>query len=194
MGIPKLDSLRKYSSEEYFSMLEYSEERLEFFAGEVRAMSGGSRNHAVLSANMVGLLQGILADRDCTVFGSELKVYSEKADSYMFPDCMVACKEELFPKGKNDVLLNPMLIVEVLSPSTVNNDFIEKFDRYIQIPTLLEYVLVSQDRYRVEVRSAKDNWGHVNIYSGPEHLVVLDSINGKLPVENLYRRVVFNQP
>lgn len=189
MGEPKIDTERRYSHDEYHGLLGQSENRLEYYQGFVRAMSGGSRDHAVIMANTGRAFGNLLATKDCTVFSSELKVYAEAADAFMFPDATVVCGPEKLMKGRNDVLLNPSLIVEVLSPSTINYDLIEKFDRYTKIPSLEAYVIISQDQYRVEVRIREQAWGHQEIYKDPSQLIPLPSLGIELPLAELYRRV-----
>ena len=189
----ELDEHQRYTPEEYLTLEAESHEKWEFFDGQITAMSGGTRNHAVISLNAGMALGDGLRDRDCTPFGSELKVFAEAANAYLYPDAMVACGEEQLQEGRNDVLLNPTLIVEVLSPSTMQYDFVKKYDRYKRIPSLREYVLISQDQPRVEVRSSLDDWGQIRIYEGLESKAIFSSLELTIPLLELYRRVKFEE-
>ena len=180
-----------YTLPEYWSLDAESETKLEFHGGVIRMMSGSTRNHAVICANVGASLHQALQGKNCTPFGGELKVATPNLDAIMFPDAMVACGDEELAPGRQDTLLNPTLIVEVLSPSTMTYDYIEKFDRYTKIPSLKEYVLVAQDRYRVEVRSAHEGWGQVHVYSGSEAMIHLESIGLSLPLIYWYQRIEF---
>ncbi|MEL6538075.1 MAG: Uma2 family endonuclease [Bacteroidota bacterium] len=194
MGEPKIqEDRRDYSVEEYLAILEQSDIKLEYFDGEIRAMTGGTRNHSKIAANVIALLVSGVDANQCSPFGSDLRVYSPTTQSHMFPDAMVVCGEEKFQDERNDILLNPTVIVEVLSPSTMHYDFVEKFDKYKRIPSLREYVLISQDRYRVEVRSSKDDWGQIQIFEGRESKVELSSISLVVDMEAIYRQVTFEQ-
>ncbi|HAA14461.1 MAG TPA: hypothetical protein DCE41_23375 [Cytophagales bacterium] len=191
MGEPKLDAHQKYTPEEYLTLEAESQEKWEFFDGQITAMSGGTRNHAVISLNAGIALGNGLRDRDCTPFGSELKVYAEAANAYLYPDAMVVCGAEQLQAGRNDVLMNPTLIVEVLSPSTMQYDFVKKYDRYKRMPSLREYVLISQDQPRVEVRSSVDDWGQIRTYEGLDSVAIFSSLSLQIPLTELYRRVTF---
>ena len=172
-------------------MQEQSELRLEYFDGLIRAMSGGTRNHARIITNTLVALSVKASVGSCEVYGEQLKVLSPKGPSYLFPDVMAVCGQEELEEGRDDVLINPTLIIEVLSPSTMQYDFIEKFDRYKRIPSLREYVLVSKDRPRVEVRSSQGDWGRLQVIEGLESTITFSSISISLPLQEIYRRVSF---
>ncbi len=191
MGEAQFKTDTTYTAVDYLTIESESPEKWEFFDGAIRAMSGGARNHAVIVLNVGATLRQLLGNRLCTPFGSELKVYAASANAYMYPDAMVVCGGEQLQEGRNDVLLNPTMIVEVLSPTTMSYDFIEKFDRYKRIPSLKEYVLVSQDRPRVEVRSSTDGWGHIRTFEGLEASATLNSLSLQLPLSEVYQRVAF---
>ena len=191
MGEPKLQAGHHYSNEDYLTLEAESQEKWEFYDGEILAMAGGSRNHAAICADLVTALNIAARGGNCNVYGGELKVFSSAANAYLYPDAMVVCGEEHLQAGRNDVLLNPTLGVEVLSPSTMSYDFVKKFDRYKRIPSLQEYVLVSQDEPRVEVRSHANQWGHMRTYQGLEATATLSSLNLQLPLTEIYRRVRF---
>ncbi len=191
MGEPKLKEGSRYTKEEYLAMEAESHEKLEFYDGTIRAMSGGTRNHASICAHCVNALINAIDNGPCATFGSELKVYSASANAYFYPDALVVCGDEQLQEGRDDVLLNPTLILEVLSPSTMSYDFVQKFDRYKRIPSLQEYVLVSQDQPRVEVRAATNNWGHIRTYEGLDATATFSSLNLQIPLTHFYRRVSF---
>ncbi|HAA16331.1 MAG TPA: hypothetical protein DCE41_33360 [Cytophagales bacterium] len=192
MGEPQIQADRTdYSVEEYHAMQERSTLRLEYFNGVIRAMSGGNRNHARILTNTLVGMSNKLAGSDCEVYGEQLKILSPKEPSYLFPDVMAVCGPETLEPGRDDVLTNPTLIIEVLSPSTMHYDFVKKYDRYKQIPSLQEYVLISQDQPRIELRSSQDDWGHIQVVKGMNASVTFASVGITLPLEEIYRQVKF---
>jgi len=191
MGEPQLQKGSQYTTEQYLSLEAESQEKWEFFDGEILAMAGGTRNHAAICLNCGIALSNAIGNGPCMTFGGELKVFSSAANAYLYPDAMVVCGDEQLQAGRDDVLLNPTLIIEVLSPSTMSYDFMQKFDRYKRIPSLREYVLVAQDEPRIEVRSHADNWGHLRIYQGLEATATFNSLNLHIPLTEIYRRVAF---
>src|SRR4051812_11409597 len=150
-------SLPVLSVREYLDMERQSEFRHEFLDGFVYAMAGESIAHSTICFNLAGIIHPQLVDTPCRGFSPNMKVRaSEKVHAnekglYAYPDLMVVCGEPLFLDAQTDVLLNPTVIVEVLSPSTAAYDRSEKFERYrTHVETLQDYVLVSQDRPHVE--------------------------------------------
>jgi Uma2 family endonuclease len=170
--------------------------RHEYVDGIVFAMAGESRAHSTLCFNLNGILHPQLRGTPCRGFSPNMKVWAGAGlrSMYAYPDLAVACGEPLFQDEQGDVLLNPAVVFEVLSPSTEAYDRGEKFERYKSIETLTDYVLVSQDRPRVEhFRRRPDGEWARSVAEGPDALLALDSINCRLPLVELYERVTFGE-
>jgi Uma2 family endonuclease len=135
--------------EEFLAWEREQPERHEYRAGEVFAMAGGSPRHAALSANLVAELRSVLRDRGCQVFSSDLQVGLADG-SYVYADVTVVCGPVELHSGTRDVVANPRIVVEVLSPSTESYDRGLKWDGYRRVASLTDYLLVSQDLPRIE--------------------------------------------
>ena len=146
---------RYITVEEYLAFEGASLEKHEYLDGRIYAMSGAMPNHNRVSANVLASLHAQFRGRGCEVFGSDMKVRVPATGLYTYPDVTALCGEARFDPGDQGVLLNPSVIVEVLSPSTEAYDRGTKFSHYRKIDSLREYVLIAQDRVRVE-RYARD--------------------------------------
>lgn len=138
---------------EYFDLLQKSDIKLEYHAGEVVAMAGAQPAHNRICSNLIYLLEGCLRSGACLVLTSDQLIKIEGCQKYVFPDLVIVCKNPVYEKAPNglDALENPEIIVEVLSDSTESYDRLEKFDCYKTIPSFREYVLVSSKKKKVEV-------------------------------------------
>jgi len=187
---------RRYTLEEYLELDRTSEERLEFWDGEVFCMSGGSQAHDRILVNCIVHLSAKLDSSKCRVFSSDMKIKVPAAPPYRYADVSTLCGEAQFEKvGGVDALLNPQLIVEVLSPSTEAYDRGEKFTHYKSIPTLREYLLVAQHRPHVTRLYRQDDgvWIHTEATDLTATLT-LDSLGCDLPLSEIYRGVSFDPP
>ncbi len=136
---------KKYTLKEYLELDKNSEERYEYFDGEVFAMAGGSPNHARISGNAYSALQAKLRGGRCEAFNSEMRIKVPTALPYRYPDASVVCGEPVFDEiDGQQMLVNPVLIVDVLSPSTAAYDLVDKSAAYQSIDTFREYLLISQ--------------------------------------------------
>ena len=180
--------------EEYLAFERKATTKHEYLNGHIVAMSGASREHNLITGNIFGGLYIQLMERECEVYASEMRVKIHQAASYTYPDVVVVCDEPRFEDDVFDTLLNPTVIVEVLSPSTEAYDRGEKFEHYRQIPSLKEYVLVSQDRVRVDhyLRQGGTQWLLTEL-DAPEDVLPLISIACDLPLHHIYRRVEFSK-
>ena len=186
MGEPAVKSPVPY--DEYLRRLEASDERLEYVDGEIFAMSGGTREHSLLGHNVGVELGTALLDRPCEVHGSDLKIKSA-AGKYHYADAFVLCGATVFEDEARDVVLNPKVIVEVLSPSTERYDRGDKFAAYREIASFMDYVLVSQAAVLVEHfhRQADGTWLYRTL--GPGERLVLPSLGCEVSVDRLYLEV-----
>jgi Uma2 family endonuclease len=185
---------RRYTLEEYLELDRTSEERLEFWDGEVFCMSGGSRSHDQIIINCIVKLSARLGASKCRVFSADMRIKVPSAPPYRYGDLSALCGEAEFEEVSGvDTLVNPELIVEVLSPSTEAYDRGDKFTHYKSIPTLREYLLVSQHRPHVTHLFKQDDgkWIHSEA-NDLESSVRLDSLDCELPLSEIYRDVTFD--
>jgi Uma2 family endonuclease len=168
------------------------EGRSEYVGGEVFAMTDASVEHNAIVANIVRELGTQMKGRPCQVYANDLKVRISSADAGKYPDLIALCGEHQFQDGRRDVLLNPSLIVEVLSDSTEAYDRGDKFAIYRRIPSLREYLLVSQHRVQVELysRSADGRW-ILTDFSALTDSVPLASVDCSLSLAEVYDKVEF---
>jgi Uma2 family endonuclease len=180
----------RLTPEEFLAAERAAEFRSEYVNGEVFAMSGGTDVHCMLATSMTHILMGSLEDGPCNVFGGNLMVEIAAGLAYCFPDVMAVCGAREHSQGRKDIITNPVLIVEVLSPSTESWDRGGKFDLYRMIDTLKEYVLISQEKMSVEWFTKRDNgeWTF-RVAKGPEAMARLESVNVDVPLARLYKKV-----
>ncbi len=160
----------------------------EYFDGETFAMSGASRYHVRITSYLQASLYAQLTPKGCFIFSSDLRVHIPAFGLYTYPDVGVVCGEEHYLDGQQDTLLNPDLLIEVLSPSTEAYDRGKKFAYYQGLPSLKAYVLVAQDRPRIEIyrRTEGETWAYIPITEGTFKLA-----GATLDVEACYNGVEF---
>jgi Uma2 family endonuclease len=178
------------SPEEYLAIERKSEVKHEYFAGEMFAMVGASKRHNLITANIIRILGNQLLNRPCNVYPSDMRVKVTATGKYTYPDVVVACEEEKFDDAENDTLLNPVIIIEILSESTEAYDRGKKFEHYQSIESLTEYLLVTQDPYRIEqyVRQSNREWRYSE-YHNPEDVVSINVIGCELTLKDVYAKV-----
>ena len=185
---------RRYTVEEYFQLEAESQERWEFRDGEVVCMSGGKVVHSRIGANVIIALGVRLRGSPYSVFTESLRVQMARRTLYGHPDVTVICGEpELdVDDPRSETIVNPRLVVEVLSPSTELYDRTTKFRRLMQRPSLQEYVLVAQDEPRVEAlyRHPDGEW-RMRCKVGLDQTVRLDSLGIELPLAEVFAGVTF---
>ncbi len=165
--------------------------RSEYVKGKIIAMSGASFAHNLITANISAGLHARLRDSGCVAIANEMRVSTPSTSSYFYPDVVVVCEEPRFEDDVFDILLNPIILVEVLSPSTEAYDRGEKFIHYRQIESLQEYILVAQDKICVEIfRRQENNW-ILTDFQNLEELLPLNSVQSELPLREIYDRVTF---
>jgi Uma2 family endonuclease len=184
-------SVTKLTEEQYLALDRAAEFKSEYIGGEMFAMSGGSMQHARLQKNITGELYNALSAGKCEPFGSDFRV-RVSSRMYTYPDVSVVCGEPLLADDHQDVLLNPVAIFEVLSPSTETYDRGTKLQRYRTIPTLQDYILVNQTEIRIEQYTRQENnlWILRDYQTLDEELIV-KSIAVWLPLSRIYNRVEF---
>lgn len=189
-AIPKT----KLTPAEYLEFERKSEERHEYFGGEIFAMSGAKRNHNVIAWNIGGELRQKLKGKDCEAYPADMRVFVPETGLYTYPDLVVVCGEPQFQDDVFDTLLNPVLLIEVLSDSTESYDRGKKFQHYRSIESLQEYILVSQNEARVEkyVRHGDGFW-LLSEAVGIDSEIDFSSIDCALSLAEIYDKINFNE-
>lgn len=179
-----------YSANEYLSVERESEIRHEYVNGEVYEMAGANKRHNLISANIIRLIGNQILDRSCSVYGSDMRIKIQSAEKYTYPDVVALCGPEEFEDAAEDNLLNPAVIIEVLSKTTEAYDRGAKFAYYQAIESLREYILVTQEPFRVEqfVRKDSNTWTYFE-FSSADDVVKLDSIGCELTLRDIYHKV-----
>lgn len=187
---------KRYTLEEYFELERKSEERFEFFGGEVFCMSGVSREHDQIESNLNFYLRAKLRGRTCRAFLANMRLKVPSAPPYRYADLSALCGEAKFEEiGGVDALVNPSLVVEVLSPSTEAYDRGDKFTHYKSIPGFSEYLLVAQHRPHVThfAKQPEGSWTY-NEYNDLEAVLKLSSLGCELGMAEVYENVAFESP
>ena len=185
-------ALAVFTPDEYLALERQSEIRHEFLDGTVYAMAGESLAHSAICFNLNVAVGLQLRGTNCRGLSPNMKVRAGEAGLYAYPDLAIVCGAALFHDKYRDVLINPIVIVEVLSRSTQTYDRGEKFERYKSIETLADYVLVSQDRARLEhySRQSDGTWSHAELVGAVADLT-LDSITCRVRLADIYDRIDF---
>jgi Uma2 family endonuclease len=179
-----------YTPEEYLALERQAQYKSEYYAGEIFAMAGASRWHNLIVANVIGELRSQLKGRPCTTYPSDMRVKISPTGLYAYPDVTVVCGEAQFEDTQQDTLLNPTLIVEVLSETTEAYDRGSKFAHYRKLTSLQEYVLITQTKPHVEhyVRQPDNRWLLAEADSVHD-TVHLPSIDCHLALSEVYDKV-----
>lgn len=179
--------------EAYLALEREAPYKSEYFAGEMFAVSGASRRHNLISLNVGAELRAQLRHRPCEVYTSDMRVKVSPTGLYTYPDVVVVCGEPEFEDATGDTLLNPTLLIEVLSPSTEDYDQGRKLEHYRTIPSLQEYLLVSQARAHIVqyVRHSEVSW-LLSDTSGLEGSIALRAIGCEIALSEIYAKVRFD--
>jgi len=202
MGLAQLKTKPYYYTlEQYLKIEREADERSEFIDGEIYGMAGESGKHGDISMNLAALLGTQLRGTNCRGRTKDTKVRSGSVKEQFgrgmisYPDLVVICGEPEYHDKHKDIVLNPVVIVEVLSESTAEFDRGTKFIRYRNFnPTLTDYILVSQDEAHIEhyIRQVNDDWV-LREYYGADKSFRIDSIECSLNLADIYDRVEFEQ-
>ncbi len=184
---------RLISETEYLTYERQSRVKHEFYLGELFAMSGASREHNVISLNIGGELRQQLKGRPCEAYVGDMRVRVTPTGLYTYPDIVVVCGEPQFLDAEVDTLLNPTVLIEVLSESTEEYDRGTKLKHYRQLPSLREYVLVSQSEPLIEqfVRRDHNRW-ELSETSGLDATLILSSLDCEIPLAEIFDKIVFS--
>ena len=184
---------RHYTLEEYFALERVGEARYEYWDGDILCMSGGSIRHARISSNVHLLIGQQVKGKNCIAYTGDLGINTPSLPPYRYPDVSVVCGQPVVEKIEGiEVLVNPIVVIEVLSPGTQNLDRNQKRRAYQAIPTVMEYLLIAQDTPQVTqyVRQG-ESWVRQD-FGGLTAAVELPSISSRLVLGEIYDGIVFN--
>lgn len=179
-----------YSPEDYLIAERKATIKSEYLSGEILTMPNASLAHTRITLDVATDLNiQLRGNNDCEVVTNDMRVMTSPKVAYFYPDVVVFCGEPQFEDNSFDTLLNPVLIIEILSPSTEKYDKGEKFEYYQQIQTLREYILVSQDKIYVEHYKSQNTEWTLEIFSALQDTLIFSSIGCKLSLRDIYTRV-----
>lgn len=184
---------RRMSVEEYFAFDASSEIKHEYVNGELVAMAGAEPEHNAIRDVFVGALARQLAGRPCLSFSADQRVRISETGVYAYPDIVVVCGRPMFDDAKPRSLLNPQVIVEVLSPSTELYDRVTKFSHYQRLPSIQEYVLVSTTQRRVDHYARSDGSRWTLTVHEETSTVELPTLEANVPLDEIYGKMALLQ-
>ncbi len=179
-----------FSLAEYFAQEQQADHRSEFYQGEIFAMAGGTATHNLIALTVAASLRSALRGKQCKAFMADMRLLVKRRQLYTYPDVMVVCGSLQYAPGRNDTVTNPVLIVEVLSPSTEAYDRGKKFEFYRTIDSLQEYILVDQARMYVERHRplGLGRW-EMTAFENPDDVLALTSVGVDLTLAGIYEGV-----
>jgi len=178
--------------EEYLALERKAITKSEYLNDHIYAMAGASREHNLITGNVFGELRSQLRDQPCEAYVNDMRLKISPTGLYTYPDVAVVCDEPRFEDTHFDTLLNPVVLVEVLSPSTEAYDRGEKFAHYRRLECLQEYILVAQDCVRVEHYLRQGEQWLLTELSNPDDVLHLVSIDCELSLREIYAKVKFS--
>lgn len=179
---------------EYLEIEQQAETKSEYIAGEIFAMAGASRSHNLIVRNISRGLDPQREGQACEVYTNDMRVEVDPTGLYTYPDVVIVCGQPQFKDANEDTLLNPTVIMEVLSDSTASPDRGEKFEHYGTLPSLTDYLLIAQDRAAIEQRVRTDRGWQLAFHYGLDAVVPLPSIGCELHLSDVYDRIEFANP
>ncbi|HRI58060.1 MAG TPA: Uma2 family endonuclease [Anaerolineae bacterium] len=186
---------RRYvTPQEYIENERRSEFRSEYLAGEIYAMSGATRKHNVIVRNISRRLDPQRDGQACELYTNDMRVEVSTTGLYTYPDVVIVCGQPRFKDANEDTLLNPTVLIEVLSSSTASYDRGEKFEHYGALPSLTDYLLVSQDRAAIEQRVRTEHEWQLTFHYGLEAVVPLPAVGCELRLADVYEGILFADP
>ncbi len=180
----------RISPEEYLAIERRATYRCEYVNGEMFAMAGATRQHNRISANLVGEIHPHIKSRDCNVYSSDFRVHVPSTGYFTYPDIVITCGKEEFTDAHNDILVNPSVIIEILSDSTASTDRGKKFEQYRELESFVEYLLVEQRTPHIEQYILHDSreWRYRDI-RGIDGQVTIQAIECVMPLRDIYHKV-----
>jgi Uma2 family endonuclease len=193
--IAQVETKRTYSPEEYLALEVVSENRNEYINGEIIPMAGGMPNHNQIALNVAGTLNFLLKRQPYRVFVADQRLWITQQGIYTYPDVMVVSGDLMLQEGRKDTIVNPTLIIEVLSRSTGKYDQTEKFIFYRSLPTFQEYLLVDQYQYYVQhyVKTDIKKWGFQE-YDTLEEEIEFSMVPCTIAMTDIYDKINLETP
>ncbi len=188
MGIEKLDNI---TVTEYFEIEQKVDQKYEYHNGQIFALAGGSLNHGWICGNIFFELESKLKakNKNCRTANSEIKLFIESENTYLYPDAMVICGKAEIPTEHKNAISNPTIIIEVLSPSTESYDRSKKFALYRRIPSLKEYILIDQYQAQIDLfKKVGDLW-QISFITGLEKKITLTSLDIEISLKDIYNNI-----
>ena len=178
-----------YTPEQYLALERQASYKSEYVNGCIFAMAGASREHNQIAFNIAGELHSQLKNRPCLAYVNDLRVKVSTTGLYTYPDVAALCGEPHFEDERMDTLLNPSVIIEILSSTTEAYDRGDKFAHYRRLPSLMEYVLIAQDKVRVEHYIRQDRRWVLTEMDSQDETLCLASIQCEIPLREIYAKV-----
>ena len=182
---------------EYLDFERNSLEKHEFYNGEIYAMAGAKERHNLIVSNLIAAFHSKFKNKPCVVYPSDMRVVIDEYNHYTYPDVSLICGERKFLDNKNDCLLNPNVVIEVLSDSTEKYDRGKKFEAYRNITSLNEYVLVSSEYKKIEIFTKTTDRKWLFSENTKEDTIIIPTLELTLSLSDVYDKVVFedlNEP
>ena len=184
--------LKHISSADYLALERASKEKHELFQGKITAMAGASLAHNEIVSNLIIKTGNFLRGKGCRIYTSDLRVYIPTSESFTYPDATIICGKPEMVDDKQDTVKNPTVIIEVMSPSTEQNDRGAKFFNYMQIPSLKEYLLISSTTvFAQSARKQADNSWKFDELKSLSDILAFTSVDHEISLKEIYENVVF---
>lgn len=182
-----------YTAEQYLALEEQAHYKSEYRHGQILAMAGATVNHNRIAGNICVAIDRRVEGKGCESFIGDVRLSIKRKNMYTYPDVMVVCGELQFVEGRNDTIVNPKIVLEVLSKSTGAYDRSDKFHAYWSLESFEEYVLIDQYRVHVEYfrRQSEKMW-ELNVLTDIEDVLSLSSIEVDIPLREIYQNVAWD--
>lgn len=194
-AIPSFQAAHHVSVDEYLALDRAAETKSEYVDGEIFAMASASPRHVLIATNIAAELRGRLKSSPCQVYASDLRVQASRGKAFHYPDVAVVCGRPEFRDSRKDTVTNPVVIVEVLSPSTRNYDRGDKFASYRKLDSLREYILIDTNPCHIELYRRREGgiWEFSEIDDCGASLAI-PALGISIPFEEIYAKVDLLEP
>lgn len=183
---------RDYTPEEYLALEERAINKSEYHDGEIIPMTGGTTNHNSIIINLIANLKFGLRSRNYSLFTSDVRLWIPETRRYVYPDIMVIQGEPIYQGNNSTIVINPVIVIEILSNSTKDYDRGGKFLYYRSIPEFREYILIDQYSHHIEqfAKNSNGKW-ELTEYDLEDEILVLESVEFQIPLRDIYERINF---
>jgi len=185
--------ITNYSFKEYLNLEQETQERFQFYRGEVFAMAGETKRHNRISGNLFKLIDDAIEGKNCDVYLGDVKLEFEKHNYYVYPDVLLTCNAEDLKDDRESLIRNPLLVLEVLSESTMSYDINEKKQQYFKIKSLQYYLIISQEQILVELYECQERSWKYQSFQDLTDIIQLEKLNISFSIKEIYRKVDFEE-